>query len=105
VQPNVAQTLGIDGGARLRHSVHERLAADESDLRVAGGLGDEMLAAAESDLEPDLGDGHREQGRDRCCDGLAQIHRKTRQQVLDQLGLTRAQPMTFAAPEKVSSLM
>src|SRR5438477_12693228 len=61
-----------------------------------------MLAAAESDLEPDLVDRDGEQRRQLLGCGLAQIEREARQQGFDQSGLTRAKPMTFAPPEEAA---
>ncbi len=42
-------------------AVLERLAADEADVGMVPGLPDQMLAAAEADLQPDLAHGLREE--------------------------------------------
>ena len=59
-----------------------------------------MLAAAEPDFEPDMLDRRVEQlgetGRARSGD----VERKARQQLLDQVGLVRAQLVALAPPEE-----
>ena len=51
---DIVEPLVLDRGQKLRHAVHERLAADEVDVGVGARLGGQMLAAAEADLEPGL---------------------------------------------------
>ena len=59
----------------LDDAVLERLAADQADVRIVPRLPEQMLAAAEADLEPDLRDGRREQlaeaGRRQAATGRA----------------------------------
>src|SRR5262249_57799880 len=54
VQPDVAELLGFDGRQRARHSIEECLDPHETDPRLALGGRDQMLAAAETDLEADI---------------------------------------------------
>jgi len=55
VHPNIVEPLGFDCRQKLRHSVYERLCPNETDVRMKSRLMGEMFAAAESDLEPNLG--------------------------------------------------
>ena len=50
----LARPRAVDRGQRLRHAVDERLDADEAGRRIALGLRDQVLAAAEADLEADV---------------------------------------------------
>ena len=61
---------------------------------------DQMLAAAESDFEPDVVDRRIEQRREIGRAGLADVERKTRQQMLDQVGLVDAELVALAPPEE-----
>jgi hypothetical protein len=53
---DVGEVAVGDRGCQAGDAVLEDLAADKPDLRVRLGLGGEMLAAAEADLEPDRRD-------------------------------------------------
>ncbi len=52
-QPDVADVVGFDLRQDLRHAVDVGLAADEAEIGKGERFGDQMFAAAESDLEPD----------------------------------------------------
>ena len=99
-QPDVANAAGLDLRQDLGHAVDVGLAADEAGLGMSLGLRDQMLAAAEPDLELDLVDRRFEQlakpGRWRG----REIERQLRQQIRDQLGLMRPQLVALAAPEE-----
>ena len=77
-----------------------RFAADEAGRREVLRFRRKMLAAAEADLEPQIVDGGTEDlaGIRRCCavDG----ERKTRQQLIDQLGLVLPELVALAASEE-----
>ena len=99
-QPDVADAMGFDLRQDLCHAVDVRLAADEAGIRKGTGFGDQMLAAAKSDFEPDGIDRSVEQsgkiGRLRAIN----FKRKPRQQMFDQVGLVRAQFMALAAAKE-----
>jgi hypothetical protein len=59
-----------------------------------------MFAAAKSDFEPDLIGRRLEQVSQIGRVGLADVERKPRQQVLDQIGLVRAELVALAPPEQ-----
>lgn len=54
VYSDIGQAFGVDGVQHLDDAILERLAADQADITVMSGLPDQMLAAAEADLQPDL---------------------------------------------------
>jgi hypothetical protein len=56
VKAEVCETLRFDRSERFRHAVDERFAADEADIRVVRRSLDQMLAAAEADLKPNVRD-------------------------------------------------
>ena len=91
---------GLDLGQDLRHAVDVRLAADEARSGKSARLRDQMFAAAEADLEPRSLAGRIEKRRrdERCRAG--DIQGKPRQQVLDQVGLMRAELVALAAAEE-----
>jgi hypothetical protein len=99
VQPDIAETLRRDRGQRFRHAVNKRLDPDESGLRVALGLCDQMLAAAEADLDAHLAHRSVEQGRERGR-ARAEVKRQVRQQRVEQRRLPWLQPVAFAPSEK-----
>jgi len=70
-QPDVADVVGLDLGQDLGHAVDIGLAADEADIREGKRFGDQMLAAAEPDFEPDLA-GRRVEQVDE-ADGLGPV--------------------------------
>ena len=55
----------LDLAEQARHAIDERLAADEANVRMMLRLPKEMLARAEADLEPNVGNGLREQSGER----------------------------------------
>src|SRR5882757_2379624 len=59
-----------------------------------------MFAAAEADLEPDILTAIVEKFAKVARLGTADVERKTRQQLVDQIGLTRAQLVALAPPEE-----
>ena len=54
VYPDIGQAFGVDGVQHLDDAVLEWLAADQADFAVMSGLPDQVLAAAEADLQPDF---------------------------------------------------
>ncbi len=52
IEANVAEPFGFDRGEGLRHAVDIGLAAEKPACRIGAGFVQEMLAAAEADLEP-----------------------------------------------------
>ena len=88
------------GAEDLGHAVDVRLAADEAGLRKAQRFRDQMLAAAESDFETDALDCRIEQRREVGRTGAADVERQMRQQVLDQVGLMRAELVALAPSEE-----
>ncbi len=61
---------------------------------------DQMFAAAEADLEPDVIDRPVEAIRQIGWAGAGDIQREPRQQSFDQIGLMEAKLMTLATAEK-----
>src|SRR5579883_1792486 len=53
-EPDIVEPLLFDRRQRLGDAVDERFGADEADIAMRQGLGDQMLAAAKADFEPDL---------------------------------------------------
>ena len=51
MQADILQSGVVDGGQRFGHAVDERFDADEAVCRPRCGLSDQILAAAEADLE------------------------------------------------------
>ena len=84
----------------FRHAVDIGLAADEPDVRKGLRLRDQMLAAAESDFEPDILDVAIEQIGKPCRRGRSDIERQMRQQIVDQVGLMDAELVALAAAEE-----
>ena len=87
-------------------AVDEHLAADQADGWVRRGLGGQMLAAAEADLEPDLVDGAGEKGfgvEHRAVDG--RHDGQARQQRIDQGAADLPQRPPLAAAVKTRPLM
>src|ERR1700682_394459 len=99
-QPDVADGMGLDLRQDLGHAVDIGFAANEADLWKGAGFGDQMFAAAESDFEPEIIDRHIEQTSEIGGAGLADVERKPRQQVLDQVGLVETELVALAPSEK-----
>ncbi len=57
----LASRFGVDCAQHLDDAVLERLAADQADIWIVGRLPDQVLAAAEADLQPDFAGRRREQ--------------------------------------------
>ena len=94
-QPDIVEALLVDRRQQLGDAVDERLAADEADIGILARLRDQMLAAAEADLEPDF-------ARRKCEQGLARgerrdIHFEPRQQLRDEARVMGAQRLAPAA--------
>jgi uncharacterized protein (DUF2336 family) len=101
MQPDIADLVVLNQRQDLGHAVDERLAADESHARVAQSFGDQVLAAAEADLQPyliDVIEQSAQIGRRRS----RKVDRKLRQQRVEQRGLARTQGMAFASAEEGS---
>ena len=92
--------MGLDLRQDFRHAVDIGLAADEAGLRKGARFGDQMLAAAESDFEPDAFDRRVEQRGKVGRAWAADIERKPRQQMFDQVGLMQAELVALAPAEK-----
>ena len=104
MQPDIGETARRDGGQRLGHAVDERLDADEAGARMLLGFRDQMLAAAESDLEAHRLDGVREQHRRIGRRGICEVERKARQQRVEQGRLLRPKLVAFAPAEEGARL-
>jgi hypothetical protein len=76
---------------RRDHAVDERLAADQAELGMAGGLPGQVLAAAEADLEPPAGARRREQPGKIERRGRGQADRQAGQDLVEQSLLGGAQ--------------
>ena len=100
MQADIGEPCALDRGERLGHAVDERLDADEAGARIALGLRDQMLAAAEADFEADVIDRRRKQRRADRPAPACEIERKPRQQRLEQRGLARPQRMPLRRPKK-----
>jgi hypothetical protein len=99
-QPDVADVMGFDLRQDLRHAVDVGLASDEARVRKGARFGDQMLAAAKPDLEPDLARRRVEQARKVGRARSGDIQRKPRQQVFDQIGLMQPKLVALAPSEE-----
>ena len=102
-QPDVGDVVGFDLRQDLRHAVDIGLAADEPDIGKSLCLGDQMFAAAEPDLQPDIADRPVEQfGEFRRLRTVRtfNVERQPRQQLLDQVELMHPQFMALATAEE-----
>ena len=90
MQPDVGKLALVDRSQRLGHAVDERLDADEAGARMALGLRDQMLAAAEPAFQAHLVDAV-EQRAQVGWRGALQIERELRQQRVEQRRLPRPQ--------------
>src|SRR5258708_4064243 len=99
-QPYVAGVMGFDLRQNLCHAVDVGLAADKADIWKGARFRDQMFAAAESDFEPDFIGWRVEQVSEIGWARAADVERKARQQVFDQIGLVRAEFVTLAPTEK-----
>ena len=92
--------VGFDLRQDLRHAVDIGLAADEAGIGKGARFRDQMLAAAESDFEPDVVDRAVEQLGEIARALARDVERQARQQMLDQVGLVRAQLVALAPSEE-----
>ena len=95
--------MRLDLRQDLCHAVDVGLAADEAGVRKGQRLGDQMLAAAEADFEPNILERRFKNIRKIFRRRRADVERKTRQQIVDQVGLMRAQ-LVALAPAKERAL-
>src|SRR3984885_8233393 len=98
-QPDITDVMGFDLRQYLRHAVDVRLAADEAGLRKRTRFRDQMLAAAESDFKPNHVNRRIEQLGTAALVRVADVERKPRQQMLDQIGLMGAKLVALAPAE------
>src|SRR5262245_55360924 len=90
MQPDIGEALVLDAAQDLDDPVMERLAADDADCRVVPCLPEQMFAAAEADLQPDVGCGRCEELTEARRHRLRQVERNARQRILPQCGLPSA---------------
>src|SRR5262245_43893437 len=90
MQPDIGEALVLDAAQDLDDPVMERLAADDADCRVVPYLPEQMFAAAEADLQPDVGCGRCEELTEARRHRLRQVERDARQRILPQCGLPSA---------------
>jgi hypothetical protein len=96
----IADVVCLDGAEDFGHAVDIGLAADEADMRKAQCLRDQMFAATESDFETNALDCRIEQGCEFGGTATADVEREMRQQMLDQVGLMRAELVALAPSEE-----
>ena len=82
------------------HAVDIGLAADEAGIGKGQRFRDQMFAAAKTDFEPDVFKRRFENIREIFRRGRADIERQARQQIVDQIGLMRAQLVALAPAEE-----
>jgi hypothetical protein len=99
---NIGETAGFDGGQCFCHAVDEGLTANEADARMRFGLRNQILAAAESDLEPHIVERNREQAHEFARRRHVEVECEARQQIFKQPRLMRTQTMTLAAAEEAA---
>ena len=100
MQTYVLEIVVIDGDQRLADGVEKPIGADETRVRMRQSLRDQMLGAAEADLEAQRRRSVRKQAGEVGRRRLAEIGRDLRQQILEQLDLPRAQRMALLAAEE-----
>ena len=104
MQADVGEPALLDRCQRLGHAVDERLAADEACARMAPGLGDQVLAAAEADFQADIVRHHRTARASRPGRASDRSSASLRQQGVEQRGLARPQLMALAPAEEGAGL-
>jgi hypothetical protein len=97
--PNIGEPPLLDLGEQLDYPVLEYFAADKPNLRMLLGQLREMLAAAETDLEPNRAAGVTEVGGDVEATRWRMIYRQPWQQFVDEGLLSRTQSPPAAAAE------
>ena len=101
MQANIFKSVFRDQRERLGHAVDERFAADKTSAGMIDGFGDHMLAAAETNLKPNVVDVVEQRAQRRGRFGR-KIERKARKQRFEQRGLARPQFMALAPAEESS---
>src|SRR5262245_35720484 len=100
MQEDIRYRTLVDRNERLGDRINESVGGDESDPGVDLRLRNQMLGAAEADLEPQRIDRHRKKRAWIGWSRPVQVECQSRQQRLEQRRLTRLERMAFAAPEK-----
>ena len=96
---NIFEPPPLDLGKQLDYPVLEHLAADKPGLRMLLGQLREMLAAAETDFEPNRGSRGTEEGVRIEVTRCREVHRQPRQQFVDEGLLSGTQSPPAAAAE------
>src|SRR5258707_12411746 len=102
-EPDIADVARLDLRQDLSHAVDVGLATDEGDLGEGARFRDQVFAAAESDFEPDFIGRRIEQLSGIGHAGAGDVERKPRQQMFDQIGLMREEPVALASPEQCTA--
>ena len=105
MQPDIADLTRVDRRQRLGHAVDERLAADEADARIAKRLRDQVLTAAEADLERGCHRSGCGNSAARSVRGRGQVYGEAWQQRVEQFSLVRAQGVPLAAAEECAVMV
>jgi hypothetical protein len=92
-QPDIVELFPLDRRQRLGEAVVEGLGAEKADVAMRRRLGDQMLAAAKADFEPDFAWGERKQRR--AIEPRRRADFQPRQQVPDQRRLAAAQGLAM----------
>jgi hypothetical protein len=90
----------VDRRQRLGHAVEEGIRADEADVRMRLRLRNQVLCAAETDLQPHLIDGAWKQRAQIRGRRLGEIEPQPRQQRVEQRRLARLERVAFAPAEE-----
>jgi hypothetical protein len=101
--PNIAQAAIGDGEQQFGYAVDERLGSDESHAGIEGGKRRQMLAAAETDFQPDLADRLREKRKGRQPARGRQGYAQARQQLIYKMALAGAKGFGFPATVKLKT--
>src|SRR5262249_11720951 len=94
-QPDIVKSITLDRGQGLGEAVDERLSANKADVAPRHGLSDQMFAAAETDLQPDLARREGEQRRAIARRSLRDL--QFRQALADQSSLKAAERLAMHA--------
>src|SRR5258708_32012941 len=92
--------MDVDLRQDLGHAVDVGLATDEPEMGKGARFRDQMFAAGESNFEPDFIGRWVEHVNEIGRAGASDVERKPRQQMFDQIGLTRAELVALAPPEE-----
>ena len=104
VESNIRQIVVPDPSQKLRHSVNEWFASDNTGSGVSHCLPCEMFAPAEADFQPDIVKVWAETGPRIENIGRHGVYFQLRKQVFDQIPLARAQTPVPATPVNGTSL-